>query len=116
MRNKKNSLSSLFVIGLIILVFFSLKIYQKYEFNKEYESSYNSVVIKQKPGSRGGTDLYLSNKSCIHLVFYSDWEHQEVFVGDSISKDHNSREIRVYKKDNKSGNYQYFKSMDMIIE
>ncbi|CEJ67963.1 hypothetical protein BN1195_00245 [Chryseobacterium oranimense G311] len=115
MKNK-NNLGFFIVIGLVILGYISLKVAQKYSFNKEYESGYNGIIIKQKPGSRGFTDLYLSNKSCIHLAFYSDWERQEIFVGDSISKDHNSREIRVYKKDNKSGSYQYFKSMDMIID
>lgn len=115
-KNKRNPLSTLFVIGMMILGFISLKVFQKYSFNKEYESEYNGMVIRQEPGSRGFTDLYLSNKSCVHLTFYSNWERKEVFVGDSISKDGNSREVRVYKKDNNRGNYQYFKSMDMIID
>jgi hypothetical protein len=109
---KKNNFGTFIVIGLIILGYLGLKVAQKYSFNKEYQSSYNGSVIKQKPGSRGFDDLYISNGSCIHLAFYSGWVKESSFVGDSISKDENSREIRVYKK--KSKEYQYYKSLDMI--
>lgn len=113
MKKKKNYLNTLIVIGLIILGYIGLKVAQKYSFNKEYENMYNAIVIKQKPGSRGFDDLYLSSGNSVHLAFYSGWVHEAPFVGDSISKDKNSLEIRVYKKDNLN-KYQYYKSLDMV--
>ena len=115
MEKKKNYRSAFIVIGLIILGYVGLKVLQKYSFNKEYESTYSGIVIKQKPGSRGFDDLYLSNGSIIHLAFYKGWVREAPFVGDSVSKDKDSREIRVFQKD-KSTQYQYYKSLDMISE
>ncbi|BAP29496.1 uncharacterized protein CHSO_0459 [Chryseobacterium sp. StRB126] len=115
MKEKKNFLSTFIVIALIISGYLGLKVFQKYSFNKEYECTYNGIVTKQKQGSRGFYDLYLSNKSVVYLAFYDGWEREGSLVGDSLSKDKNSREIRVYKKD-KSAQYQYYKSMDMISD
>lgn len=111
---KKNNTATFVVIALIILGYLGLKVSQKFAFNKEYEAKYNFIVIKQQPGPRGFTSLYFTKKDYVHLGFYSNWEPDETFVGDSISKDKNSREIRVYKKDNNK--YEYYKSMDMIVD
>lgn len=103
------------VIGLIILGYLGLKIAQKYSFNKEYESTYNGIILTQKPGSRGFDDLYLSTGSIMHLAFYEGWVKEVSLVGDSLSKDKNSRETRIYKKD-ENKKYQYYKSLDMISD
>jgi len=111
---KKNHTITFVVIVLVILGYLGLKISQKFAFDKEYEVNYNFIVIKQQPGPRGFTSLYFTKNDYVHLGFYSNWNRNEVFVGDSISKDKNSREIRVYKKNNNK--YEYYKSMDMIVD
>ncbi|WP_276875329.1 hypothetical protein [Chryseobacterium joostei] len=51
----------------------------------------------------------------MHLTFYEGWVKEVSLVGDSLSKDKNSRETRIYKKD-ENKKYQYYKSLDMISD
>lgn len=86
------------VLGLMILGYLGLKVLQKYSFNKEYESAYTGLVMQQKADHGGFDNLYLSNGNSIPLGFYEGWAKDSPFVGDSVSKDKNSTEIRIFRK------------------
>ncbi|RLJ31215.1 hypothetical protein CLU97_0623 [Chryseobacterium sp. 7] len=115
MEKNKNYKSTFIMIVLMILGYLGLKVFQKYSFNKEYESAYSGLVIQQKADHGGFDNLYLSNGNRIPLAFYEGWAKDSPFVGDSVSKDKNSTEIRIFRKD-KSLHYQYYKSLDMILD
>jgi len=106
---KLTNIWKLFPVFLIagIIIFFGRK--GNIERNEFYKSGINSYIVEKKNNWSGGRSYdYITAKSIIITLMNSD----TLKVGDSISKEINTGNFNVYRK-NELGLYRFYKNYDI---
>lgn len=74
-----------------------------------YKSDINSYIVKKKNNWSGGRSYdYITDKNIIITLMNSD----TLKIGDSISKENNTGNFNVYRK-NQLGNYKFYKNYNI---
>jgi len=98
-------LKGIIIITFMILFLFSFHVFWYYNFKELYELTIKGKIIYINESGRGGRQIKVSE----HGEYYSIYcDHEEIYkIGDSISKEKESPEFKIYRKSESSGNWEY---------
>ncbi|WP_298120844.1 hypothetical protein [Flavobacterium sp.] len=96
--------------GIFIVIFISYFTFLFYDSTKRiYEDEVQDTIIDKKSNSKLGHEFLLSREK-IYTSFFSD-DSDQIKIGDSIFKNSNSTEYKIYRKDSDSNTRIYCKSI-----
>ncbi|MCJ8498074.1 hypothetical protein MVI27_07355 [Chryseobacterium salipaludis] len=99
------------ILGLIAFLYFYRFKYVFENNNHFYENKINSKIVKKKNFENKSLQFFYDKNYCITTT---NTKGDILRIGDSISKEKNSSEFKVFRKHN--GNYNLYKLYDFKIK